>query len=107
MSGTVTKVCVIRSLGTVGGDDGQILFFDADPSITVGLTDLSLADAQTVVAQIALKSADYLVEAASAINCQATNEVFHAITHAVYFHEGTEVLDTEDVEIHVWYRRDA
>ncbi len=107
-SGALTKMCLISSLGTPIAEDGSVLFFDADPSITVDTADLSLANAQIVVAVVSFKGTDYLDNFASAkINCQLIFEPFHSITHVVYHQEGSTTFDDEDMEMHLWYRRDS
>ena len=52
-------------------------------------------------------TADYLIEADSAIACKAIDESFHSITHVVIFHVGTTTLANTDIALHVWYRRDS
>ena len=107
-TGRLTKLCIISSLGSVIAENGSILFFDADPAITADTADLTLAEAQTVVSVVSLLGTDYLTNfASSAINCQAIDESFHGITHVVYHQQGATTLDDEDIELHLWYRRDS
>ncbi len=107
-TGKLVKMCLVMSLGSIVAEDGTVFFFDADPNITIDAADMSLAVAQTIVAAVSFSAGDYLTNFASvAINCQVIDEAFHSITFAVYHHEGTTLLDDEDVEMHLWYRRDS
>ena len=105
-SGRLTKLCLVVS-GTIVAEVSKVLFFDADPDIAAEVADLTLAEAQTVVAIVDVATADYLIEATSAIACKAIDESFHAITHVVIFHAGATTLANTDIDLHVWYRRDA
>ncbi len=105
--GRLTKLCIVSSLGSVIAEDGSVIFFDADPSITIDASDMSLAIAQTIVAIVSFVAADYLTSfAASTTNCQTIDEPFHLITHVVYHQQGATTLDDEDIEIHVWWEKD-
>ena len=105
--GRLTKLCIVSSLGSVIAEDGSVIFFDADPSITIDAADMSLAIAQTIVAIVSFVAADYLTSfAASTTNCQTIDEPFHLITHVVYHQQGATTLDDEDIEIHVWWEKD-
>ena len=107
-SGRLTKMCLISSLGTPIAEDGSVIFFDADPSISADTTDLTLSEAQTVVAVVSFRGADYLDNfATSKTNCQLIDESFHSITHVVYHQEGSTMFDDEDMEMHLWYRRNS
>ena len=107
-SGTITKICIISSLGSVLAQDGQIIFFDADPTLAADVADLTLAEAQDIVSVISLTGTDYISDfASSAINCQATTETFTSITHVVYHSNGATLIDDEDLEMRLWYRRDS
>ena len=104
-SGEIRKVCMVASLGTIIAENGTLYLFDTDPVITAGTTDLTLAEANTVVAMFSFVGADYIELAASAVNCQNTDEVYHNVTHAVYFQEGATTFATEDIAAHIWYQR--
>ncbi len=108
-SGRITKACLVSSLGSVLAEDGAVLFFDADPDINADTDDLTLAEAQFVTNVLDFVAADYLTNfAASAIACNTyTNESFHSITHVDYHLIGSTTLDDEDIELHLWYRRDS
>jgi len=107
-SGRITKVCIVSSLGSILAQDGAVLFFDADPAIAADAADLTLAEAQTVVAVVDFVAADYLTSfASSAVACNVVDEPFHSISHVVYHSLGATLLDDEDLELHLWYRRDS
>ncbi len=107
-SGTITKICVIVSLGTPFAEDMSIIFFDADPSITIEDASLTLAQAQNTQVIISLSGSDFRDNFATVkLNCQATEERFSAITHVVFASEGATTYDDEDIEIRLWYRRDS
>lgn len=105
-TGVIEKVCIIVSLGTPFGEAMSILFFDADPAITVDTADLTLAEAQNVQAVVTLTAAGFRDNfAAAKINCQDTNEVFSSITHVVFASEGATTYDDEDIEMRLLIRR--
>ena len=107
-SGTITKICVMISLGTPFAEDMSIIFFDADPSITIEDATLTLSQAQNAQVIISLSGSDFRDNFATVkLNCQATEERFSAITHVVFASEGATTYDDEDIEIRLWYRRDA
>ena len=108
-SGRIVKVCVTTSLNTPHAEAMTIYFFDADPVITIEDADWpSVAVAETVIATVSLAEADFDTSKASAlVNCQDTNESFHAITHVVFSHDGSTTYDDNDIVLHVLYRRDA
>lgn len=107
-SGTLVKMCLISSLGTPIAENGSVIFFDADPDISADTADLTLAESQTVVAIVSFNGADYLTNFATVvINCQEISESFHSISHVVYHQEGATTFDDEDMEMHLWYRRDS
>ena len=107
-SGTITKICVIVSLGTPFAEDMSIIFFDTDPSITIEDASLTLAQAQNAQVIISLSGSDFRDNFATVkLNCQATEERFSAITHVVFASEGATTYDDEDIEIRLWYRRDS
>lgn len=102
--GTLTQLCIISSLGSVIAEDGSIFFFKSDPEITVDTSDMTIAEAQTVVAVVSFRGADYRTNfATSAVNCQDINESFEIITHVVYHQEGSTTLDDEDIEMRLAY----
>ena len=104
--GRLVKMCLVMSLGSIISEDGSVLFFDADPGITIDASDLTLAQAQTIVAVVSFVAADYLTNfAASSINCQTIDEPFHSISEVAYHHEGATLLDDEDVEMHLWWQK--
>jgi hypothetical protein len=108
-TGRLEKICVVFTAGTLTAmTDGDFYFFDADPTLTIEDTDMTVAEAQTVVAVISLAAADYSTEFATAsINCQNIDEPFHSITHAAFHNTSASQFTDEDIEIHVWYRRDS
>ncbi len=107
-SGRVTKVCLIVEGTSPFSEDGTIYFFDADPAINSNTDDMTVAEAITVTSMVSLKGADYNDNFATIkINCQATDESFHAITHVVYEQEGSTTIANQDFRLHVWYRRDS
>ena len=107
-TGHLTKVCIIVSLGTPFAENMSIIFFDADPSITIEDASLTLAQAQNVQAVVTLAGADFRDNFATAkINCQDTNEHYSSITHVVVASEGSTTYDDEDIELRLCYRRDS
>jgi len=108
-SGTITKVCFVFTVGTLTeADDGSVFFFDADPVIAIEEADMTVAEAQTAVARFDITTEDYSVEFATAqFAClRDLNSRFHSITHVVYHNTDAGTLTDEDIEIHVWYKRD-
>lgn len=106
-TGTVTKVCLVRSLGTVNGEDGVLYFFDADPTLASVVADMTIAESALVVAQFAFTGTDYVALTTTAVNCQSTTESYDDVTHVAYFHQGATTLDIEDINLRVWIRRDS
>ena len=106
-AGRITKMCVVFTVGTVTqAEVMQVLFFDADPAITIDTAVMTVAEAQTVVAQIQFTAAPYLQTTTAQVHCNGgLNEPFHSITHVVLYNEGATTLTDEDVEIHFWYER--
>ncbi|KKL76355.1 hypothetical protein LCGC14_2045750 [marine sediment metagenome] len=107
-TGRIVQVCIIISLGTPFGEDLSVLFFDANPSITIEDASLTLAASQNLVNIISLSSGDFRDNfATTKTNCQATDEHYVAITHIAVASEGATTYDDEDIEIRLWYRRDS
>ena len=107
-SGRITKLCIVVEGTSPFSEDGTIYFFDADPVINSNTADMTVAEAITVTSMVSLKGADYNNNFATIkINCQATDESFHAITHVVYEQEGSTTIANQDFQLHVWYRRDS
>ena len=107
-SGRITKICLVVEGTSPFSEDGTIYFFDADPAISSNTDDMTVAEAITVTSMVSLKGTDYNDNFATIkINCQATDESFHAITHVVYEQEGSTTIANQDFQLHIWYRRDA
>ena len=107
-SGRITKICLAVEGTSPFSEDGTIYFFDADPAISSNTADMTVAEAITVTSMVSLKGADYNDNFATIkINCQATDESFHAITYVVYEQEGGTTIVNQDFRLHVWYRRNA
>ncbi|HEB26527.1 MAG TPA: hypothetical protein ENI05_01950 [Porticoccus sp.] len=107
-SGRITKLCLIVEGTAPFSEDGTIYFFDTDPAISSNTDDMTVAEAITVTSMISLKGTDYNDNFATIkINCQATDESFHAITHVVYEQEGATTIANQDFQLHVWYRRNS
>ena len=107
-TGRLTKICIIVSLGTPFAEDMSIIFFDADPSITIEDASLTLAQAQNAQVVISLTAAGFRDNFATAkLNCQDIDESFSSITHVVFASEGATTYDDEDIEMRLWYRRDS
>ena len=104
-SGEIRKVCMVASLGAIIAEAGILYLFDTDPVMIAGVADMTLAEANTVVAMFTFDAAGYNALAATAVNCQDTNEVYHNVTHAVYFQLGATTFATEDIAVHIWYQR--
>lgn len=105
-TGALKKICIIVSLGTPFAEDMSIIFFDADPSITIEDASLTLAQAQNVQVVVSLTAAGFRSNFATAmINCQDISEVFTSITHVVFASEGATTYDDEDIEMRLIYRR--
>lgn len=107
-SGRITKICLVVEGTSPFSEDGTIYFFDADPAISSNTDDMTVAEAITVTSMVSLKGSDYNDNFATIkINCQATDESFHAITHVVYEQEGATTIANQDFQLHVWYRRNS
>ena len=107
-SGRITKLCLVVEGTSPFSEDGTIYFFDADPAINSNTADMTVSEAITVTAMVSLKGSDYNDNFATIkINCQATDESFHAITHVVYEQEGSTTITNQDYRLHIWYRRDS
>ncbi len=105
-TGRLVNICVIVSLGTPFAENMSIIFFDADPSVTIEDTSLTLAASQNITNIISLRGSDFRNNfATTKINCQTIDEHYVAITHVVFASEGLTTYDDEDVEIRVLYRR--
>ena len=84
----------------------SIIFFDADPSVTIEDAALTLAASQNITNIISLSGSDFRDNFATAkVNCQTVDEQYVEITHVVFANEGLTTYDDEDVEIRVLYRR--
>lgn len=115
-TGKIVKICVITSetgSGVILTPAVNIIFFDADPTITVGDASITAAEAATIVADLSFSAADYQTDAAQGHNCQEVEESFHSITFATIFLQAGEVSvnsaagDDEIVQLHIWYRRNS
>ncbi|KKK93285.1 hypothetical protein LCGC14_2694420, partial [marine sediment metagenome] len=107
-TGRLVQICVIISLGTPFAENMSIIFFDADPSVTIEDAALTLAASQNITNIISLSGSDFRDNFATAkVNCQTIDEQYVAITHVVFASEGATTYDDEDIEIRLWYRRDS
>ena len=107
-TGRLVQICVIVSLGTPFAENMSIIFFDADPSVTIGDAALTLAASQNITNIISLRGSDFRDNfATTKTNCQTIDEQYVAITHVVFASEGLTTYDDEDVEIRVLYRRQS
>ena len=107
-TGRLVQICVIVSLGTPFAENMSIIFFDADPSVTIEDTSLTLAASQDITNIISLRGSDFRDNfATTKTNCQTIDEQYVAITHVVFASEGATTYDDEDIEIRLWYRRDS
>ena len=107
-TGTITKICLISSLGTPIAENGSVFFFNADPAITVDTDDLTIAEAGMLEAVISFSGGEYLSNFATTVfNCQEISEAFDLITHVVYHQEGITTFDDENMKMLLWYRRDS
>jgi len=105
-TGRLVQICVIVSLGTPFAENMSIIFFDADPSVTIEDTSLTLAASQNITNIISLRGSDFRDNfATTKTNCQTIDEQYVAITHVVFANEGSTTYDDEDVEIRVLYAR--
>ena len=105
-TGRLVHICVIVSLGTPFAENMSIIFFDADPSVTIEDAALTLAASQNITNIISLRGSDFRDNfATTKTNCQTIDEPYVAITHVVFASEGTTTYDDEDIEIRVLYRR--
>lgn len=107
-SGTIEKVCLIVEGTSPFSEDGTLYFFDADPVIISNTADMTVAEADTVVAMVSFTGGDYNDNFATVkMNCQNVDERYHAITHVVYEQEGATTIANQDFRLHVWHRRDT
>lgn len=107
-TGEITQACLIVEGVSPFSEDGNIIFFKSDPSITANTADLTSAQAQLVTNVISLVAADYQDEFATAkMNCQSVTEPFAGITHVVYHQTGATTITNQDVLLHVQFRRDS
>ena len=107
-TGRLVQICVIVSLGTPFAENMSIIFFDADPSVTIEDTALTLAASQNITNIISLRGSGFRDNfATTKINCQTIDEQYVAITHVVFVSEGLTTYDDEDIEIRVLYRRNS
>ena len=105
-TGRLVQICVIVSLGTPFAENMSIIFFDADPSVTIEDAALTLAASQNITNIISLRGSDFRDNfATTKINCQTIDEQYVAITYVVFASEGLTTYDDEDIEIRVLYRR--
>ncbi|KKL06919.1 hypothetical protein LCGC14_2591230 [marine sediment metagenome] len=105
-TGRLVQICVIVSLGTPFAENMSIIFFDADPSVTIEDAALTLAASQNITNIISLRGSDFRDNfATTKVNCQTIDEQYVAITHVVFASEGLTTYDDEDIEIRVLYAR--
>lgn len=105
-TGRIVKVCISVSLGTPFGEDMSIIFFDADPTITIEDTSLLVADAESAEAVISLTAAGFRDNFATVkLNCQTVDEPYDSITHVVFASEGLTTYDDEDIVLRLWVER--
>lgn len=117
----------IHSLLIVSGEDGsgaiqhpacRLVFFDADPAIAAGDTNITLAEAKTIVGSVTVADGDWTTESAgTALHAYC----YKILTDPIPFH-GTQYLyvalystdaagindaagDDEVITLNVWYER--
>ncbi len=108
-SGTITNVCLVWTMGAItAAEDGDIIFFSADPSIALEEANLTVAQAKLITNIISLTGANATTDFATAqTQCQATDESFAGITHVAYHSTGSTQITDEDLDLIVTYRRDS
>lgn len=106
---------------STGGDElavaGKLVFFDADPAIAAGATNITAAEAITVVAAVDLAAGDWISEAGGTLVGRWTQNLvtdpipFHAVTSlyvALYHTAATTVNsaaeDNEVISMNMWFR---
>ena len=118
MSGEILMVMLYSTedgSGAIQQPDGVLLFFDADPSITVGDTAITAGERLTVIGQIEVETADWQADANGASACVKDAPIaFHALAnlYVAWFHEHATSFndaagDDEQLEVNIWFRRDS
>lgn len=111
----VTLYAKETGTGAVLTPEGVLYFFDADPSISPGDTEMSAADRESVIGQIPVAAADWESDANGASVSVFNKPVaFHAVStlYVVWFHTDATSFndaggDDEVLEFNGWYRRDS
>lgn len=116
VSGEILNVVIISSGGDKIGEAGRLYFFDADPTITAGAGDMTLAEAKLLIGQIEIAASDWKNAGGTPTVKTVFKEVaigFHAVPSifAAYFHAGATQInsaggDDEVFDFNVWYRTD-
>ena len=119
-SGEILSVLLVSSetgAGTIQTGRGVVFFFDADPNVVAGDTDLAAAGAEhkTIIGMVKIEAGDWDSDANGASVMATVAIPFHAIgtVYAVYRNtDGSAVwnLNTDDdelLDINVWFRRDS
>lgn len=101
--------------GAVLQATGQLLIFDADPSISAGATSISTAVRATLIGAVAVGAGDWVTADANGATAYLRLAVpfpFHSVstlyfawfhTHASSFNDAAG--DDEQLEFNFWYRR--
>ena len=116
--GTIVKVCLIATEDDSGGGGavftpaGDLILFDADPTLGVDDATITNAERLTIVSVMTFATANWQSDANGAVNCQKTIEIFHGSTLFATWHSATGETqwnsaagDDEQLEFNLWYKR--
>ena len=101
--------------GAILPSHGWLLIFDTDPSITSGDTAITAAEGNTLVGQVEVLAADWIVDATSGHAYIFDQPVpFHAndILYLAWYHDSATGIndgagDDETLSVRVWYRQES
>ncbi|KKL19749.1 hypothetical protein LCGC14_2462360, partial [marine sediment metagenome] len=86
--------------------DGDLIFFTTDPTISENTADLTVVKAKQISNIISLTGSDFTADFATAqVNCQKVDESFTAITHVLWHAKGATAYTDEIIDVLVTYRR--
>ena len=108
-TGTLTKICVILTTGNIASaEDGDLIFFTTDPSISENTADLTVVKAKQISSIISLTGTDFTTDFATAqVNCQSVDEPYTALTHVLWHAKGATAYTNEIIDVLVTFRRDS
>lgn len=119
-AGYIDALVLVASGGAVIESTGQVVFFDADPAIAAADTNITVAEAKSIIGFWDVASGDWFKEGGGTAAAAVAHEMlanpipFHHVTtlYAAFYNTGATTIndgagDDEELHLNFWYRKAA